>query len=86
MEKEKELRIASVLITIEKNSSEVADVNKVLSNYSAVILARQGLSLPNRDFNIITLIFEAEVNTINSFAGKIGRIPKVCIKVLMTKK
>ena len=83
---EKEKRIASVLITIDKNSKEVAIVNNVLSNYSTEILARQGLSLPNRDFNIITLILEAEVNTLNSFAGKIGKIPKVYIKVLMTKK
>ncbi len=83
---EKEIRIASALITVEKNSDIAEEVNKVLSVFSNEILARQGLSLPSKDFNIISIILEAEVNTINSFAGKLGRVEGVCIKVLMTKK
>ena len=82
---EKEKRLASALITVEKCSDIVGEVNKVLSDFSAEILARQGLSLPRKDFNIISIILEAEVNTINSFAGKLGRVKGGCVKVLMTK-
>ncbi len=83
---EKEKRLASALITIEKCSDIVGAVNKVLSEFSTEILARQGLSMPRKDFNIISIILETDVDTINSLAGKLGRIKGVCIKILMTKE
>jgi|GEM_PF-1187559 putative iron-only hydrogenase system regulator len=82
---EKDVRIASALITVEKHNANIQRVNQVLSDFSDSIIARQGLSLPSHHFNIITIILQTEVNTINSFAGKIGRIPEVEIKVLMHK-
>lgn len=80
---EKNLRIAAAVITVEKESRNIGLVNAVLSDFSSAIIARQGLSMPHHDFNIITIILESEVNTINSIAGKLGRIPDVEIKVSM---
>ncbi|MBN2746528.1 MAG: hypothetical protein JXR34_07355 [Bacteroidales bacterium] len=82
---EKNVRIAAAVITVEKSSNSITRVNNILSDFADAILARQGLSLPHHQFNIITVILETEANTINSFAGKIGRIPDVDIKVLMHK-
>lgn len=82
---EKNIRIAAAVITVEKESRNIASVNTILSDFSNAIIARQGLSMPHHDFNIITLILETEVNIINSIAGKIGRIPDVDIKVMMHK-
>jgi putative iron-only hydrogenase system regulator len=82
---EKDKKIASALITIEKNSSHISMVNNILSEYASEIIARQGLSIPYKSFNIITLVLESEVNTINSLAGKIGKIPGANIKILINK-
>ncbi|MCK5857654.1 MAG: hypothetical protein KAG64_09190 [Bacteroidales bacterium] len=82
---EKVKRIASALIQINKKKSCVDQVNKVLSDYSSAILSRQGLSLPIRDYSLISLILETDANAINSLAGKIGVIAGVQIKVSMIK-
>ncbi len=82
---EKNLKIAAAVISVEKESRNIALVNSILSEFSKAIIARQGLSLPNHDFNIITIILETEADTINAIAGKIGRIPDVEIKVVMHK-
>jgi len=82
---EQEKRIASALITIPKDSNQVVNVNKILGEFSNEIIARQGLSLPSKNYNIITIIIESNINTINSFAGKIGKIPAVNIKILIQK-
>lgn len=82
---EKNIKIAAAVITVEKESRNIAAVNGILGDFSSSILARQGLSMPHHDFNIITLILETELNTINALAGRIGRIPDVDIKVMMHK-
>jgi putative iron-only hydrogenase system regulator len=82
---EKNNRIAAAVITVEKESRNIVEVNGILADFSSAILARQGLSMPHHDFNIITLILETELNTINALAGKIGRITNVDIKVTMHK-
>ncbi len=82
---EQETRIASALITIDKNSNEIQNVNNILGEFSSEIIARQGLSLPSKNYNIITVIIESDINTINSFAGKIGKVPSANIKILIQK-
>jgi len=82
---EQETRIASALITIDKNSNEIQNVNNILGNFSSEIIARQGLSLPSKDYNIISVIIESDINTINSFAGKVGKVSSVNIKMLIQK-
>ena len=82
---EQETRIASALITIDKDNTSIPVLNSILSNFSLYIIARQGLSLPNKTFNIITIVLESDINTINSFAGKIGKINGINIKILIQK-
>ncbi len=83
---DKETNIASALIIIKKrNISGISQLNRLLSGFSSYIIARHGLSLPGKDFNIITLVLESELNTINSFAGKAGKIPGVSIKIILQK-
>jgi len=83
---EKVKRIATALIQIDKKQASVDRVNKVLSVYASAILSRQGLSLPKRDYSLISLILEADANYINSLAGKIGIITGAQIKVSMIKE
>jgi len=83
---EKVKRIATALILIYKSQERVDKVNKELSKYASAILSRQGLSLPNRNYSLISLIIEADTNTINSLAGRIGIVEGVQIKVSMIKE
>jgi putative iron-only hydrogenase system regulator len=84
---DKEIKIASALITVEKhNNTGINTLNRLLNQFSSFIIARQGLSLPGKNFNIITLVLEADINTINSFAGKTGKISGINIKILIQQK
>jgi hypothetical protein len=52
-----EKRIGTALIMVEDKSA-VLSINKILSAHSEIIIARQGLSLPERSFSLITLVLE----------------------------
>jgi len=68
-----------------KGKTSVPVVNALLSEYSSIILARQGLPLHQRNINVISLVIEGTVETINALTGKIGRLKDVEVKSILTK-
>jgi len=79
-----EKRIGTITILI-KGKTSVPAVNTLLSEYSSIILARQGLPLHQRNINVISLVIEGTVETINALTGKIGRLKDVEVKSILTK-
>ena len=79
-----EKRIGTITILI-KGKVSVPAVNTLLSEYSGIILARQGLPLHQRNINVISLVIEGTVETINALTGKIGRLKDVEVKSILTK-
>ena len=79
-----EKRIGTISIIIYRR--EIAQqVNEIISEYSDFILARQGLPLPDKGLNIITLIIETSSDNINALTGKIGRLKDVEVKSIKKK-
>lgn len=79
-----EKRIGTISIIIYRR--EIAgQVNEIISKYSDFILARQGLPLPDKGLNIITLIIETSSDKINALTGKIGRLKDVEVKSILSK-
>lgn len=79
-----EKRIGTITILIKGNTS-VPEVNSLLSQYSSIILARQGLPLHNRNINVISLVIEGTTEVISALTGKIGRLKDVEVKSILTK-
>jgi putative iron-only hydrogenase system regulator len=79
-----EKRIGTITILIKGNTS-VPDVNSLLSQYSSIILARQGLPLHNRNISVISLVIEGTTEIISALTGKIGRLKNVEVKSILTK-
>jgi putative iron-only hydrogenase system regulator len=79
-----EKRIGTITILIKGNTS-VPAVNSLLSQYSSIILARQGLPLHNRNINVISLVIEGTTEIISALTGKIGRLSDVEVKSILTK-
>jgi putative iron-only hydrogenase system regulator len=79
-----EKRIGTITILI-KGKTSVPVVNSLLSEYSNIILARQGLPLHNRNIHIISLVIEGTIEVINALTGKIGRLKDVEVKSILTK-
>ena len=79
---EKRLGIVAVIV-IGKQS--VQDINALISNFSEIIIARQGIPMPQRSISLISLIVEGPMNQINTLTGKLGRLEGVEVKTLVTK-
>lgn len=79
-----EKRIGTItLLIIDRSQS--AMVNDTISDFSEIVLCRQGLPFHNRPVAVISLIVEGSVNQINALTGKLGRIPGVEAKAVVTK-
>ncbi len=79
-------RYGFVGITIENRDDHALQVQKVLSEYSDIILGRMGL--PHLDDNriaVITLIVQSSTDELGGLTGKLGRIPGVSVKSGLTK-
>jgi putative iron-only hydrogenase system regulator len=79
-----EKRIGTITILIKGNVS-IPVVNALLSEYSSIILARQGLPLHNRNIHVISLVIEGTTEVISALTGKIGRLKDVEVKSILTK-
>jgi putative iron-only hydrogenase system regulator len=79
-----EKRIGTITILI-KGKDPVPAVNAFLSEYSSIILARQGLPIHHRNINVISLVIEGPTEIINALTGKIGRLKNVEVKSILTK-
>lgn len=79
-----EKRIGTVSIVISDKSA-AKHINEILSLYSDNILARQGLPLHDKGLSVITLILEATTNEINALNGKLGKLPNVEARTIVSK-
>lgn len=79
-----EKRIGTITILVT-DRSQAAQINPIISDYSDIILCRQGLPFQQRAVAVISLIVEGTVNRINALTGTVGRLQGVECKAVMTK-
>lgn len=60
-------------------------VNTLLSEYSEIILGRQGIPIRDHGINIISLVIEGDTDRINALTGKIGKLEGVEVRSILTK-
>lgn len=80
-----EKRLGSIIIVIT-NKESVADVNDLISEFADIIIARQGVPMPQKNISFISLIVESSMNRINTLTGKLGRLSDVEVKNIVTKQ
>lgn len=57
----------------------------LLSEYSEMILGRQGIPIRSEGINIISLVVEGTTDQINALTGKIGKLEGAEVKSILTK-
>jgi len=60
-------------------------MNALLSDYSEIILGRQGIPLRDKGINIISLVIEGSTDRINALTGKIGKLEGVEVKSILSR-
>ncbi len=79
-----ERRIATTIIVVETKES-IARLNEIISTFSSIIIGRQGITMRERDENIISLVLEGSSDEIGSFSGQIGRLRGIKVKTATIK-
>ena len=77
-------RIATVSIFIE-NRNSIDSINKILMDFSDVIISRMGIPYREASISVIVLILGADNDRIGSLSGKVGNLNGVSVKTA-TKK
>lgn len=60
-------------------------INTLLSEYSELILGRQGIPIREEGIHIISLVIEGSTDQINALTGKIGKLDGAEVKSILTK-
>lgn len=79
-----EKRLGVIAILIEEKSS-VSLLNTILSDFSDLVYGRQGLPIREKGVHVISLIVEGTTDEIGALTGKIGRLPGIQVKSLLTR-
>ena len=74
-------RVAVISIIIEDDST-VESINALLHDNGEYIIGRMGVPYRVKGVNIISIAIDAPQDTINTLAGKIGRLSGVTAKTV----
>ena len=78
-------RLGFVGIIIEDREEAAPRVNELLTEYGELIVARTGLPYLQRHCSVITLVVDAESDELGALTGKLGAIPGVSVKSMLSK-
>ena len=79
-----EKRLGVIAILIEDKTS-VPSINTILSSFGELIYGRQGLPIRDKGIHVISLIVEGTTDEVGALTGKIGRLPGVQVKSILTR-
>ncbi len=77
-------RLAVIAVIVEETTA-VAEINALLSEYGKFIVGRMGLPNVKENVNVISIVLSAPLETINALTGKLGSIRGVNAKTLFSK-
>ena len=78
-----EKRIGTITVLI-LDRSRSAEINQLISDFSDIIMCRQGLPFHERAVAVISLIVEGTPDRINALTGRLGRLAGVDSKAVLT--
>jgi putative iron-only hydrogenase system regulator len=79
-----EKKIGTISIVVLQREV-VSEVNALLSNYAAIIHARQGIPLHEDGLFVISLVVKSDADTINALTGKLGKLKGIKVKSILLK-
>jgi len=77
-------RIALIGIIVE-NTEMVDTINQLLHEYGEYIIGRMGIPYKVKKLNIISIVIDADNNTISSLSGKLGMLEGISVKTVYSK-
>ena len=78
-------RLGFLGIIVEDRENSASEVNRLLTEFSEIIVARQGVPYKNRNCNVITIVVDTDTDTLGKLTGKLGSLPGVSVKSALSK-
>ena len=79
-------RIAVISIILESPAETQAEFNECVSNFKGIIKGRMGIPFDDIRVGVISLVVVSELDEINAFTGRLGRIAGCTVKTAVSKE
>lgn len=79
-----ETKVALIGIVVE-NFESVEKLNEILHKYGDFIIGRMGIPYKKRGVSVMSVVVDADEDTISAMAGKIGKLPGISSKTVYAK-
>ena len=80
-----EKRIGVVGIVLDTPEVSAGEVNSILSDFAELIIGRMGIPYKERGVSVISLIVDGTNDEIGAMTGRIGQLPDVSVKAILTR-
>lgn len=81
-----EKRLGFIGLIIEQREANASAVNELLGQFGSLIVARTGVPYEKRDCSALTLIVDATTDELGVLTGKLGNLPGVSVKSMLSKE
>jgi putative iron-only hydrogenase system regulator len=78
-------RLGFVGIIVENRQQAAPEVNRLLSEFGELVVARTGIPYAQKHCSIITLVVDATTDELGRLTGQLGMIPGVSVKSALSK-
>ena len=79
-------RIGVVAVIVHDPDNAYDALNKILHDYSKIIIGRLGLPYRERNLSIISLIVDGSTDEVGAMTGRVGQLPGVTVKSAFAKE
>ena len=79
-------RIGAIAIIVNNPDCAFDALNKILHDYSHIIIGRLGLPYRERNLSIISLIVDGSTDEVGAMTGRIGQLEDVTVKSAFAKR
>ena len=81
-----EKRVAVINAVLENAKECQGEFNDIVASFQGIIYGRMGIPFHEQGISVISLTVAGTMDEINSFTGKIGKIPNIQVKPAISKK
>lgn len=80
-----ERRLGVVAVILKSPDKAYNEFNNILHQYSGLLVGRMGIPYKERGVSIISLIVDGTNDEIGAMTGRIGQLPDVSVKAVLTR-
>ncbi len=80
------MKVAVISVILEDTENAQGQFNEIVSQHKHLIRGRMGLPMNEVGIAVISITVIGELDDINSFTGKLGRIKNITAKTIFAKK